>query len=111
VKQFEIWWAQLPEPAGQRPVLLLSHDAAYEYLTRVLVVEITTQWRGIPVEVDLSSTEGLPQLSVANFDNLFQLDKRKVLRRMGSVAPDRIWELKRALGHALDWPELKEAAP
>jgi hypothetical protein len=23
MKQFEVWWADLPEPAGRRPVLLL----------------------------------------------------------------------------------------
>ncbi len=42
VKQYELWWAELPEPVGTRPVLLLSRSGAYQYLNRVLVVEVTT---------------------------------------------------------------------
>jgi Arc/MetJ-type ribon-helix-helix transcriptional regulator len=34
VKQFEIWWANLPAPAGRRPVLLTRNDA-YQYLSKV----------------------------------------------------------------------------
>jgi len=29
VRRGEIWWADLPPPAGRRPVLLLSRDEAY----------------------------------------------------------------------------------
>jgi len=46
VRQFEIWWANLPAPAGRRPVLLLSRNDAYQYLGKFIVAEITTtrQW-------------------------------------------------------------------
>ena len=42
MKQYEIWWASLPQPAGRRPVLLLSRDSAYLYLRKFLAVEITS---------------------------------------------------------------------
>src|ERR1035441_6132212 len=32
LRQFEIWWADLPKPAGRRPVLLLTRDDGYSYL-------------------------------------------------------------------------------
>ena len=51
VRQFEVRWANLPRPAGRRPVLLLSRTSAFEYLQKVLVVEVTTRIRGIPQEV------------------------------------------------------------
>src|ERR1017187_3092647 len=41
VRQFEIWWANLPAPAGRRPVLLLSRHDAYQYLSKFIVAEIT----------------------------------------------------------------------
>jgi mRNA interferase MazF len=107
VKQYEIWWANLPEPIGRRPVLLLSRDSAYEYLTAVIVVEITSTIRDIPVEVRLASSEGLGRRSVANFDNLHVIPKRLLTSRMGSLSEARIGEVKRALGYALGWPELK----
>jgi mRNA interferase MazF len=58
MKQYEVWWAALPAPIGRRPVMLLSRDAAYEFLNHVLAVEITTTVRGIPQEVRLGSREG-----------------------------------------------------
>ena len=58
VRQYEVWWARLPEPVGRRPVMLLSRDPAYAYLSRVIVVEVTSTIRGIPVEVLLGRQEG-----------------------------------------------------
>ena len=59
VKQYEIWWASLPLPAGRRPVLLLNRDSAYVYLNKFVVVEITSTVRNIAVEVPLGRAEGL----------------------------------------------------
>jgi mRNA interferase MazF len=110
VKQFELWWAALPEPIGRRPVLLLSRSAAYEYLTRVMVAEVTTTVRGIPQEVPFGRAEGLKQRSVANFDAVHVVLKSRLLERIGELAPRRTSEVKRALGYALDFPELKRLA-
>ena len=107
MRQYELWWAQMPEPIGRRPVLLLSRNPAYEYLTRVIVVEITSTIRNIPVEVGLGSAEGLRHRSVANFDNIHVVAKERLLSRIGTLRPRRIDEVKRALGFSLDWPELK----
>jgi mRNA interferase MazF len=107
MKQYEVWQANLPEPIGSRPVLLLSRDAAYDYLSRVLVVEITTVVRDIPVELSLGRAEGLPRRSVANFDNLHAVPKARLGERLGSLGAARVPEAKRALGFALSWPELK----
>jgi hypothetical protein len=34
MKQYQLWWAALPAPAGRRPVLLLNRNAAYFYLNK-----------------------------------------------------------------------------
>jgi hypothetical protein len=34
MRQYEVWWASLPQPAGRRPVLLLSRNGAYGYLNK-----------------------------------------------------------------------------
>lgn len=107
MRQYEIWWANLPEPIGRRPVLLLSRDSAYEYLAAVIVVEITSTVRDIPVELRLASAEGLRRRSVANFDNLHVIPKRLLASRLGALPVARVGEAKRALGYALGWPELK----
>ncbi|MSP61713.1 MAG: type II toxin-antitoxin system PemK/MazF family toxin [Myxococcales bacterium] len=107
MKQYEIWWASLDLPIGRRPVLLLSRPAAYEYLNRIIVAEITSTIRGIAVEVALGSQDGLPRRCVANLDNLHVVPKESLRTRIGALAAARVPEVKRALGSALDWPELK----
>lgn len=106
MKQYEIRWASLPEPVGRRPVLLLSRDAAYEYLRKVIVAEVTTRVRGIPQELVLGSREGLNRPSVANLDNIHTITVEALGDRIGSLRRSRIPEVKRALGYALAWPEL-----
>jgi len=107
MRQFEIRWAALPEPVGPRPVLLLSRTAAYQYLTKVIVAEVTTTKRAISQEVNLGRREGVPHPCVANLDNIHVVAKEALGKRIGVVAPNRWREVKRALGHALDWLELK----
>lgn len=107
MKQYEVWWADLPAPVGRRPVLLLVRDGAYGYLNGVMVVEVTTTIRKIPVEVPLGRAEGLPRACVANFDNVQVVPKARLSERAGSLAAARVPEVKRALGHALAWNELR----
>lgn len=107
MKQYEIHWAELPAPIGRRPVVLLTRTAAYEYLTKIIVAEITTTIRNIPQEVQLGRSEGMRQRCVANLDNVHVILKSALRERAGAVAPSRQREIKRALGYALDWAELK----
>lgn len=106
MRQYEIWWAELPAPVGPRPVLLLTRSSAYAYLNKAIVAEVTTTIRGIPQEVPVGELEGLAP-SVANLDNLHVVAKRLLASRIGALSVTREVEVKRALGYALDWPELK----
>ena len=108
MRQYELWWAALPPPVGRRPVLLLSRNSAYTVLNKVIVAEVTSTVRDIPVEVPLARKKGLPHPSVANLDNLHVVPRAQLLSRIGALSPLRVSEVKRALGWALDWAELKE---
>jgi mRNA interferase MazF len=110
VRQYELWWASLPAPAGRRPVLLLSRNEAYSYLNKFLAAEITTTIRRIAVEVPLGRDEGLPAKCVANCDNIRTVPRSALTKRIGQLAPRRRPEVKRALGHAFAWDELIDAA-
>ena len=107
MRQYEIQWANLPEPVGRRPVLLLTRTPAYEYLAKVIVAEITTTVRGIPQEVPLGRREGLGRPSMANLDNLHVIPTARIGELLGTLVPARHTEVKRAVGYAFDWPELK----
>ena len=107
MRQYEIRWANLPEPIGRRPVLLLTRTPAYEYLAKAIVAEITTTVRGIPQEVPLGRREGLDRSSVANLDNIHVIPVDRVGELVGVLSIGRQSEVKRAVGYAFDWPELK----
>jgi mRNA interferase MazF len=106
LRQFEIWWASLPEPVGRRPVLLLGRSSALSYLSRVLAAEVTTTVRAIPQEVSLGRREGLPRPCVANLDSLRTVPVACLETPVGRISVRRHIEVKRALGHVLHWPEL-----
>lgn len=107
MRQYELWWAQFPPPVGRRPVLLLTRSSAYGYLNKVIVAEVTGTVRGIPQEVAVGPREGLPRRSVVNLDNVHVVPIARLAERIGQLDRERESDVKRALGYALDWPELK----
>jgi len=109
LRQYEIWWADLPGSAGRRPVLLLSREGAYEFLNKVVAAEITTTIRHIPIEVPLGAADGLPKKCVVNCDNLRTIAIQHLAERISRLPTHRIPEVKRAVGYALGWEELIEA--
>jgi hypothetical protein len=58
-------------------------------------------------EVGLGRKEGLSHTSVVNLDNVHVVAKSIVGERIGRISSGRQREVKRALGYALDWEELK----
>ena len=106
MKQYDFWWAALAQPAGMRPVLILSRDFACARLRRVAAVEITTNVRGTPQEMPVGPSDGLPERSVANFDNIIAVPQSCFHTRIAPLRGARIAEVKRAVGAAFAWPEL-----
>ena len=107
MRQYELWWANLPAPIGRRPVLLLTRTPAYAYLNKVIVAEVTRTIRGIPQEVEVGRGEGLPARSVVNMDNVHVVPVAQLAERIGRLGAGRETDVKRAAGYALDWAELK----
>lgn len=70
VARGDIVWADLGEPAGRRPVCVLTRDPAIEVLTAITCAPITRTIRGIKSEVEVGPAEGLPPVSAISCDNL-----------------------------------------
>jgi len=100
VARGEVWWGETPDEKG-RPFLIVSRDAANEVMRRVLVAPVTRRVRGVPSELALGASEGLPVASVASFDNLRPFPKAMLVRQLGSLGP-RQHEICRAAGATLD---------
>jgi len=101
MKRGEIWWANLPEPSGIRPVVLVSREDAYAVRDLITIAPITTGIRAIPVEVPLGITQGLSKACVANFDSITTVPKSCLSERISPLSPNKIAEMDEAIRFAL----------
>ena len=98
----EIWWAKLPSPIGNRPVVLLSRNEAYSVRNAVTVAEITSTIRHIPVEVNLGTEDGLPKKCVINLDTIITIRKELLTEKITDLIPEKINKVEEAIRFALD---------
>ena len=98
----EVWWAELPQPVGRRPVLLLSRDAAYSVRTSVTVAVITRTIRNIPTEVLLEQEDGMLAKCVVNLDDILTVPKSRLTERVTSVSSEKMNAVAKAVVFALD---------
>ena len=101
MRRGELWWAELPAPAGRRPVLLLSRNEAYQVRSLVTVAPVTTRIRGIPVEVTLGAEDGLSRPCVINLDSLVTIRKAHLAERVATLTAEKMRAAERALRFAL----------
>lgn len=101
MRRGEVWWADLPAPAGRRPVVLLSRDEAYAVRELVLVAPVTTRIRHIPVEVPLGRAEGMARKCVANLDTITTIPKALLVTYAGALDPEKTAALDGAARFAL----------
>lgn len=97
----ELWWCELAD-AGRRPVLVLTRPEAVERLPRLLVVPATTRIRGLPSEVPLDETDGLPTSCVLNLDTPELVERHRLTERLGRLSAQRWHEVCTALAAAVN---------
>jgi mRNA interferase MazF len=101
MRRGEVWWADLPAPAGRRPVVLISREEAYAVRALCTVVPVTTRIRNIPVEVPLGRDEGLPRKCVANADTIATIPRTTLVEYIGVLGAEKVTKLDAALRFAL----------
>ena len=98
----EIWWADLPQPIGRRPVVLLSRAEAYGLLTAVVVAELTTRRRAAPTHVSLGQRDGVDRACAVNLDALHTVGLGQLSQRMSMLSDTRMGRVDDALRFSLD---------
>lgn len=102
MKRAEVWWAELPPPVGDRPVVILTRDAVLHSLGSIIVTLVTRTVRGLPTEVVLGGRQGLPVRCVANLDNMLTVPRERLKRLMGACDLSKVRELNEAIKVSLD---------
>jgi mRNA interferase MazF len=94
IAQGDIWWADLPLPAGsgpgfRRPVVVVQGDSLNRSrIGTVVCVPLTSnlRWAGAPGNVSLPArVTGLPKHSVVNVSQIVALDKELLTELAGKL--------------------------
>lgn len=102
VAQGEIWWAELPEPAGsgpgfRRPVVVVQGDPLNRSrIATVVCVPLTSNltWAEAPGNTLLSAKDtGLPKDSVANTSQIVTIDRSFLTERVGRLGPKHVAQI------------------
>lgn len=89
VARGEVWWYEHPEHA-RRPVVVLTRDAAIPVLEQILAVPATRNVRGIPTEVELDESDGMPTRCTLALDNVSVIRKSLCTERITRLDPERM---------------------
>lgn len=96
MRRGEVWWANLPDPAGsapdyRRPVLISQLDAyTVSAIKTIAVLSITSNLRLANSPGNLLITpkqSGLPRDSVVNVSQILTIDKTALIERVGALSP------------------------
>jgi mRNA interferase MazF len=103
MRRGEVRWYRFAAPDKRRPVLLLTHDSALEYLGEVTVAPVTSTIRNIPTEVVLTPDDGMPRECAVNLDHMQTVDKSKIGGLVTTLGSPRMAEVRAALLFALGY--------
>ncbi len=102
MEQGEIWWVDLPEPAGsepgyRRPVVIVQSDVFNRSRIRTVVCAAVTSNLALadaPGNVQMpKDVTGLPRDSVANVSQVITLDRNFLIERAGRLPVDLLEEI------------------
>ena len=96
VARGEIWWYEHPD-AGRRPFLVLTRSAAIPVLNQVLAVPATRVVRGIPTEVALDESDGMPASCVLSLDNISLVRPALCTERITTLSAARLQQVCESL--------------
>ena len=101
VRRGEIWRYRFRPPDKTRPVVVLSRPEVIGLLHTVMVAPVTSSIRGAPSEVVVGVAEGLKHPSAVSLDHVQTVEKALLTGFVGSLAPEKMRGVCRALAIAV----------
>ena len=106
ISQGDVWWAELPEPAGsgpgfRRPVVVVQgNHLNRSRIATVVCVPLTSNlvWAGAPGNTLVpAKASGLPRESVANASQIITIDRSFLAERIGRLGPKQFAQISHGI--------------
>jgi mRNA interferase MazF len=103
----EIWLVDFnpgrgSEQKGTRPALVIQNDVGNRHAETTIIAAITSTIKEYPVTLVLEKGEGgLTQKSMVNGAQILTIDKKRLLRRLGTLPKEKLAPLNFAIKTSL----------
>ena len=104
LQQGSIVWAQLPQPFGRRPVVVITRDAVVGRMNNLTVAPITRTIRNVDTEVILQPVDGVPTVCAITLDNIFTIQRSALGDLVTVLSREKLLMLFAAIRKAFDMP-------
>ncbi|MFZ2052528.1 MAG: type II toxin-antitoxin system PemK/MazF family toxin [Solirubrobacteraceae bacterium] len=108
-RRAEVWLLDFGDPvgreqSGRRPAVVVSSDLLNDSRAGiVVVVPITTTYRGLPSHIEIDpNNSGLDEISYAKCEDVKSVSEQRLIARLGAVDQQAIFQIGRALRFLLD---------
>lgn len=105
MKRGEVWEADVGGKAGKRPVLILTRSGVIPHLSKVVVAEVTTQFKGYPTQIPIEQHANLRKSSFISAESLHTLPKDRLVKYIGDLPETLMHKVNQAVVFALDLME------
>jgi mRNA interferase MazF len=105
MKRGEVWWVNFDPSVGgeirkKRPAVIISNNAANQFLNRVQVIPLTSSVDKLYPSESYITFRGKKAKAMA--DQLTTVSKKRLINQAGTISKDELEGIKRAIAIQLD---------